>query len=43
MPIIGLLLMFVLSSYSLYYQFSLNGIWSACGNQPENSPVPVQS
>ena len=43
MPIIGLLLMFVLSSYSLYYQFSLNGIWSAYGNQPENSPVPVQA
>lgn len=41
-PIIGLLLMFVVSSYSLYYQFSLNGIWSAYGNLPENSPVSVQ-
>jgi hypothetical protein len=43
MPIVGILLMFVLSSYSLYYQVSLNGIWSALGSVPENSPVPIQS
>ena len=41
-PIIGLLLTFVLSSYALSYQLGLNGIWSAHGNQPENSPVPLQ-
>ena len=32
LPIIGLLLMFVFSSYSLYYQISLNGIWAAYGS-----------
>lgn len=42
LPIIGLLLMFVFSSYSLYYQISLNGIWSAYGNPPENTAVPVK-
>jgi hypothetical protein len=41
MPIVGLLLVFVFSTYSLYYQIILNGIWSAFGNQPENTPVPV--
>jgi Domain of unknown function (DUF4234) len=43
LPIIGLLLMFVFSTYSLYYQISLNGIWTAYGNQPENTQVPVKS
>jgi hypothetical protein len=43
LPIIGLLLMFVFSSYSLYYQIALNGIWTSYGNQPENSPVPIKS
>jgi hypothetical protein len=43
LPIVGLLLMFVFSSYTLYYQISLNGIWSAYGNPPENSPVPIKS
>ena len=38
MPIVGILLMFVFSSYSLYYQFNLNGIWSAYGNQPGEQP-----
>ena len=42
LPIIGLLLMFVFSSYSLYYQISLNGIWRNYGNQPENTPVPIK-
>ena len=42
-PIVGLLLMFVFSTYSLYYQISLNGIWSAFGNQPENTTVPLKS
>ena len=43
LPIIGLLLMFVFSLYSLYYQISLNGIWSVYGNQAENTPVPIKS
>jgi hypothetical protein len=43
LPIIGLLLMFVFSTYSLYYQISLNGIWTAYGNQPENTPVAIKS
>ena len=42
LPIVGLLLMFVFSSYSLYYQISLNGIWTNYGNQPENTPVPIK-
>jgi Domain of unknown function (DUF4234) len=41
LPIIGLLLMFVFSLYALYYQVSLNGIWSAYGNQPEDTVVPI--
>jgi hypothetical protein len=43
LPIIGLLLMFVFSTYSLYYQITLNEIWSAYGNQPENTTVPIKS
>jgi len=43
LPIIGLLLMFVFSTYSLYYQITLNGIWASYGNQPENSPVAIKS
>jgi hypothetical protein len=35
--------MFVFSTYSLYYQISLNGIWTNYGNQPENTPVPIKS
>ncbi len=42
LPIIGLLLIFVFSTYSLYYQMSLNGIWTNYGNQPENTPVPIK-
>ena len=42
-PIIGLVLAFVFSLYALYYQVSLNGIWSNYGNQQENSPVAIQS
>ena len=42
-PIVGLLLIFVFSLYSLYYQVNLNGIWSSYGNQPENTPVPVHT
>ena len=41
-PIIGLLLMFVFSTYSLYYQMSLNGIWAAYGDPPEDTPVPIK-
>jgi hypothetical protein len=43
LPIIGLLLMFVFSTYSLYYQITLNGIWSVYGNPPENTSVPIKS
>jgi hypothetical protein len=43
LPIVGLLLVFVLTLYSLYYQISLNGIWSSFGNQPENTAVPFRS
>jgi hypothetical protein len=42
-PGLGVLLMFVFSTYSLYYQISLNGIWTSYGNQPENTPVPLKS
>jgi ABC-type spermidine/putrescine transport system permease subunit II len=42
-PIVGLVLAFVFSLYALYYQVSLNGIWSNYGNQPENTPVAIQS
>jgi hypothetical protein len=43
LPIVGLLLMFVLGLYALYYQVSLNGIWTAFGDQPENSVVQINS
>jgi hypothetical protein len=43
LPIIGLLLMFAFSTYSLYYQISLNGIWTNYGNPPENTSVPIKS
>jgi Domain of unknown function (DUF4234) len=43
LPIVGLLLMFVFSTYSLYYQITLNGIWSAFGDPPENTAVPIKS
>ena len=42
-PILGLLLMFLFSLYSLYYQVSLNGVWSAFGDPPENTPVQLRS
>ncbi len=43
LPIVGLLLIFVFTLFSLYYQVSLNGIWSAFGNQPQDTPVAIQS
>jgi hypothetical protein len=43
LPILGIVLMFVLGLYALYYQVGLNGIWSAYGDQPENTTVPIQS
>jgi hypothetical protein len=43
LPIVGVLLMFVISAYDLYYQIILNAIWSAYGNRPENTVVDVQS
>jgi hypothetical protein len=42
-PIIGLLSMFVFSTYNLYYHISLNGTWTKYGNQPENTPAPIKS
>ena len=39
-PIVGLVPgLRLLLSTRLYYQVSLNGIWSNSGNQPENTPV----
>jgi hypothetical protein len=43
LPVVGLLLMFVLGLYALYYQVNLNGIWTAFGDQPENSVVQINS
>jgi hypothetical protein len=42
LPILGLLGVIVFGLYALYYQISLNGIWSGFGNQPENSSVAIQ-
>jgi hypothetical protein len=42
LPILGLLGVFVFGLYALYYQISLNGIWSKLGSPPENSPVAIQ-
>jgi hypothetical protein len=42
-PILGLLLMFVFSLYSLYYQVGLNRIWSAFGDQAPNTQVELRS
>ena len=42
LPILGLLGVIFFGLYALYYQISLNGIWSTFGNQPENSPVAIQ-
>jgi hypothetical protein len=41
LPILGLLGVIFFGLYALYYQISLNGIWSRFGNQPENSPVAI--
>jgi hypothetical protein len=40
-PIVGLILAFVFSTYILYYQISLNSIWAAYGSPPENTAVPI--
>jgi hypothetical protein len=42
LPIVGLLLVFVFTLFSLYYQISLNEIWSSLGNPPENTPIAIQ-
>jgi hypothetical protein len=42
LPILGLLGVIFFGLYALYYQISLNGIWSTFGNRPENSPVAIQ-
>jgi hypothetical protein len=41
LPILGLVGVFIFGLYSLYYQISLNGIWSNLGSPPENSPVDI--
>jgi hypothetical protein len=43
LPIVGLILGFFFSLYALYYQISLNEIWSRLGNPPENTPVQIQA
>jgi hypothetical protein len=42
LPIVGLLLAFVFTLYSLYYQVLLNQVWDAYGNPPPNSLVPLK-
>jgi hypothetical protein len=42
LPILGLLGVIFFGLYALYYQISLNGIWSGFGSPPENSPVTIQ-
>jgi hypothetical protein len=42
-PVLGMLLIFAFSLYSLYYQMSLNQIWSAFGDQPEDTQVQLHS
>jgi hypothetical protein len=42
MPVLGVVLAFLFSLYALYYQMSLNAIWSRYGDLPENSAVAVQ-
>jgi hypothetical protein len=38
-PVIGLVGAFVLSLYTMYYQYELNRIWAHLGNPPEGSEV----
>jgi hypothetical protein len=42
-PGIGLLLAFILSLYSLYYQNEMNRLWDSYGNPPEFTPVPLRA
>ena len=39
--VIGIVLMFVLSLQSMYYQYELNKIWAHLGYPPEGSLVPL--
>ena len=41
-PILGLVLVFVLGLYALYYQVTLNELWKGLGDPPENTPVPTR-
>jgi hypothetical protein len=43
LPIVGIVLMFILGLYALYYQVALNGVWSRYGDPPENTVVGVTS
>jgi hypothetical protein len=38
-PLIGLLLAFILTLQSLYYQVALNELWKSLGDLPPDSPV----
>ncbi|MFF8829179.1 DUF4234 domain-containing protein [Streptomyces sp. NPDC015131] len=40
-PWIGLILMFVLGLYPLYYQYELNRIWEHYGHREEGARVPL--
>jgi hypothetical protein len=40
-PILGLLLAFLFSLYSLYYQVTLNQVWASYGNMPPDTPVSL--
>jgi hypothetical protein len=42
-PIVGLLLAFLFTLYSLYYQIALNRIWDSYGNPPPDTPVPLKN
>ena len=38
---LGILLMFVFSTWTLYYQSQLNKVWERYGNPPEGSPIQI--
>jgi len=42
-PGIGLLLAFILSLQSLYYQSELNRLWDTYGSPPESTPVQLRA
>jgi Domain of unknown function (DUF4234) len=42
-PGLGLLLSFLLSLHTLYYQSQLNGLWATYGTPPEFTQVPLRA